>query len=53
MVDACRAEKHEQQVCGRTYHASGGYRQYGEYADEGRKEVKYYCFKIKFHVIDY
>ena len=52
-VDACRAEKHEQQVCGRTYHASGGYRQYGEYADEGRKEVKYYCFKIKFHVIDY
>ena len=45
-VDACRAEKHEQQVCGRTYHAFGRYRQYGEYADEGRKEVKYYCFKI-------
>ena len=52
-VDAGCTEQHKQQVCGRTYHTFGGYRQYGEYGNKSRKEVKYYCFKIKFHVIDY
>ena len=51
LIDACRTEKHEQQVGGRAHHAVGRYRQDGKYGDKGRKEVEYYCFKSYFHVV--
>ena len=50
-VDACCAEKHKQQIGGRTYDALCSHRQYGHGNDEHCQKVEYYCFKCKSHIL--